>query len=272
MNINNLLAMNAHRTMMMNQMQLATSLQRLSSGQQINRAADNAAGLAISERFRSDITSFETASRNAMDGISLIQTAEGALTETHAMLNRMTELATQASNGILNDDQRRMINDEFQALKSEVNRISSATNFNGRNLLDGSMSDGLNLQIGATGDAHNVVSVNINNMSAQGLGLNDINLSSLESAQSALSSIRDATNTVSSQRASLGAMQNRQEHTINNLGVTIENLTAANSRIRDTDMAKEMMNFTRSNIMMQASQAMLAQANVASGSVLNLLR
>ena len=272
MNMNSIMAMSAHRNMVSNQMSLMRSLERLSSGQQINRAADNAAGLAISEKMRSDIASFETASRNAMDGISLIQTAEGALTETHSILNRMTELTTRASNGVLNDQQRGILNEEFQALSSELNRISQATNFNGRNLLDGSLSNGLTLQVGNTADQHNRVNISINNMGAGGLGLSGVDISSLESAQSALSLIRDATNTVSSQRASLGAMQNRQEHTINSLGVTVENLMNAESRIRDTDMAREMMNFTRSNILTQASQAMLAQANAVAGNFLSLLR
>ena len=269
---NSILALSSHRTMMSNRIALTQSLERLSSGLQINRAADNAAGLAVSERMRADTMGFTAASRNVQDGMSVVRTAEGALTETHSMLNRMTELAAQASNGILNDQQRGALNAEFQELRSEINRIASSTNFNGRNLLDGSLENGMSLQIGNTGEAHNRISVSINNMGTAGLGLDDIDISTFESAQAAMGAVRDAVNVVSEQRGSLGAMENRQQHTFNNLGVMIENITAAQSRIRDADMALEMMNFTRSNIMMQSSQAMLAQANVMAGSVINLLR
>jgi len=267
-----LMALTTNRMMAMNQLQLAQSLEKLSSGYRINRAGDDAAGLAISQKMRADTTIFEMASRNAQDGISLIQTAEGALTETHSMLNRMAELATQASNGIYDDEQRKALDNEFQALKSEINRISDGTNFNGKNLLDGSLSDGLKLQIGNTADQSNIVSVNVDNMGTGGIGLSNLGISSLDSAQASLGAIKDAINTVSTQRASLGALQNRQEHTINNLGVSIENLTAAESRIRDTDIAKEIMNYTKNSLLMQSSQAMAAQAGLMSQSVLKLLR
>jgi len=276
MNIqNSMMALNASRTLNASQMALMKSLEKLSSGQRINRAGDDAAGLAISEKMRAQAKGLETAIRNAQDGISLVQTAEGALTEVHSMLGRMTELASQASNGIFSDSDREALNFEFQALKAEVDRISSSTNFNGTNLLDGSLSaanGGLSLQVGDTADPDNIANVDINNMGTSGLGLQDINISSLESAQAALATIREAVNSVSTQRASLGAMQNRQEHNINNLFVTIENITAAESRIRDMDMAKGMMDFSKNNILMQAGQAMLAHSNMASQSVVNLLR
>ena len=267
-----LMTLSANRMLATNQLQLAQSLEKLSSGLRINRAGDDAAGLAISQKMRADTMIFEMASRNAQDGISLIQTAEGALTETHSMLNRMAELATQASNGIYDDEQRMALDNEFQALKSEIDRISNGTNFNGKNLLDGNLSGGLKLQIGNTADQSNIVSVNVDNMGTGGLGLTSLGISSLESAQSSLGAIKDAINTVSSQRASLGALQNRQEHTISNLGVTIENLTAAESRIRDTDMAKEIMNFTKNSLLLQSAQSMSAQANLMSQSVIKLLR
>ena len=276
MNIqNNLMALNASRTLTANQMGLMKSLEKLSSGQRINRAGDDAAGLAISEKMRAQTVGLETALRNAQDGISLVQTAEGALTEVHSMLGRMAELATQASNEIYSDTQREALNFEFQALKAEVDRISKATNFNGTNLLDGGLSaenGGLNLQIGDSADPSNIINVGINDMSTGGLGLKDLNIASAESARAALGAVRESVNTVSAQRASLGALQNRQEHAVNNISVTIENLTAAESRIRDMDMAKGMMEFTKNNILMQASQAMLAHANMVPQSISTLLR
>jgi flagellin len=194
----------------------------------------------------------------------------------------MTELATQSSNGIYGDTERQALNAEFQQLKSELDRISQATNFNGKNVLDGSLSqDGLDLQIGDTADLYNILSVSVNSMSSAGLGLADISIDTLKGAQTALGTvaqqgqtgtIKGAINYVSEQRASLGATQNRLEHTISSLWTTKENITAAESRIRDTDMAKEIMNYTKNNILLQASQAMLAQANMAPQSVISLLR
>ena len=271
MNIqSNMMALNAQRQLSTNNQALAKALERLASGNKINRAADDAAGLAISEKMRSQIKGLEMAEKNAWDGISMIQTAEGALTEVHSMLNRMTELATQSTNGIYDDNDRAMMNAEFQQLKSEVDRISQSTNFNGKNLLDGTM-DG-KLQIGDTGDAHNIMGVTVDDMSTKGLSLKDIDISSADGARAAVNTIKDSINSVSSTRANLGATQNRLERTISNTGVTIENLMAADSRIRDADMAMEMMNFTKNNILQQSSQAMLAQANMVPQSVLSLLR
>jgi len=271
---NNVMAIHAQWQLQRNALALATSLERLSSGQRINRAGDDAAGLAISEKMRAQITSIDTATRNAMDGISMVQTAEGSLNEVHSMLNRMTELATRSANGIFTETERGALDAEFQQLKSEIDRVSQGTNFNGRNLLDGSMSGAnqSNLQIGATSDSHNMIGVGINNMGTGGIGLSGVNISTIEGAKAAIDSVRDAVNTVSTQRGSLGATQNRLDHVINNNSVAIENLTAAESRIRDTDMAKEMMNFTKSSILLQASQAMLAQANMVPQSVISLLR
>jgi len=274
----NIMALNAYRQLSINQNAMARAMERLASGYRINRAGDDPAGLAISEKMRAQIKGLEMAEKNALDGISLVQTAEGAMTEVHAMLNRMTELATQASNGIYDDDDREKLNAEFQQLKSEIDRISKATNFNGKNLLDGTLakrsdgSGGLKLQIGDDAASYNILGVNVNDMSSKGLSLKDIDISTQKGAQSAVDAIKNSINTVSSQRASLGATQNRLEHTINSLGVSIENIMAAESRIRDTDMAKEMMEYTRASILTQSSQAMLAQANMIPQGMLSLLR
>jgi flagellin len=258
-------------------------MEKLASGYRINRAADDAAGLAVSEKLRAQVTGMETAAKNAMDGISLIQTAEGSLTTVHSILNRMTELATQSANGIYTEVERQAMDDEFQQLKLEIDRISQATNFNGKNLLDGSLSGGsqLPLLIGATADSYNFLHVNINDMSSKGLGLADLSIDTAEAAniaigtaeqQGAPGTIKGAINAVSSQRGSLGALQNRLTYSIKNLETMVENLTEAESRIRDTDMAKELMNYTKYEILLQAAQAMLAQANMLPQSILWLLR
>ncbi len=380
---------------------VSKNLEKLSSGYKINRAGDDAAGLAISEKMRAQIKGLETATKNANDGISLVQTAEGALTEVHSMLNRMSELATQSANGTYdNEVDRANLQKEVASLKSEIDRISEGTNFNGINLLDGSLdsvatadltfgstdikvsvgsdfegsvtiaaddsategiavtiaddgatvsislgsqdaasytaaqinqavkeavtaklasgdvaeadtakvsalssfkaeftgplavvagattttgaetvavdpnADGapLTLQIGDTAEEFNKLSVRVGSMNAESLGIGSIDISTQEGAAEAIDLIKAAINTVSSTRGDLGAIQNRLEHTINNLGVTTENMTAAESRIRDVDMAEEMMNFTKNNILTQASQAMLAQANQLPQGVLQLLQ
>lgn len=400
----NIAAANSARQLGSNNGAVAKNLEKLSSGFKINRAGDDAAGLAISEKMRSQIKGLETASKNAQDGISLVQTAEGALTEVHSMLNRMVELTTQASNGIYDAGDRDKITTEISALTSEIDRIATNTDFNGTKLLNGTIGGrnfkatgdatsgltdaaktgataitvngggldsandttvfkftgaagtqagskleidggangisfgqvsstgngdkgsitfkalidestaskadiakysgmtvtvehdklvntaatdvtttaaynstlggvsgkGLQLQVGDT--AAQKINVQINNMTASKLGINAIDVSSAEKAASSIKTINDAINTVSTQRSVLGALQNRLEHTINNLGVTTENVTAAESRIRDVDMAKEMMDFTKNNILTQASQAMLAQANQLPQGVLQLLR
>lgn len=395
----NIMSLNAHRQLGGNNNAVSKSLEKLSSGFKINRAGDDAAGLAISEKMRAQITGLTRAQANAQDGISLVQTAEGALTEVHAMLNRLVDLSTQSSNGTFKADDRQKIQDEVNALTSEIDRISEATNFNGIKLLDGSLSGGqsavslnlgglqlkasvsgtntatvqiaandandsgtvgvtiaadgtsikvdlgskaaasysledvakavraaaqkhldegtatnaplmkgilnfnleggtkisvatgvaadtgavamadgganagaLKLQIGDTADGYNKVNVSVANMSSTGLGINNLQVTDQGLSDTSIASIKTAINTVSTNRSALGALQNRLEHTINNLGVTAENMTAAESRIRDVDMAAEMMAFTKNNVLTQAAQAMLAQANQQPQSVLQLLR
>ncbi|CAB1253802.1 flagellin protein [Ruminococcaceae bacterium BL-6] len=388
----NIAALNANRQLGINNANVAKNLEKLSSGYKINRAGDDAAGLAISEKMRSQIRGLDQATNNANDGISLVQTAEGALNETHSILQRMKELATQSSNGTYqNDVDRENITKEVDALKSEIDRISTSTNFNKINLLDGSLalqatadnatyagadigvktsvegvivkfaatgtdasaaawdtdnktltitlqhdaaaaktysaadlndliknatgkddamgtitlttdkdlniaaggdeagaafdatvmpaedSDeakkaGLILQIGANAAADQQVNLKIGNLSSKGLGIDQVDLSSQTSALASIQYIDDAINTVSGTRADLGALQNRLEHTVNNLGVTSENLTSAESRIRDVDMAKEMMEMTKNNVLTQAAQSMLAQANTQPQSILKLLQ
>ena len=401
---NNIAALNAHRQLGGNNSAVSKNLEKLSSGFRINRAGDDAAGLAISEKMKSQIKGLKTATKNAQDGVSLIQAAEGALTEVHSMLNRMVELATQSSNGTYGEQERGKLQDEVNALREEINRISDGTNFNGIDLLNGKMDgtnriaktdvdlsankvptfsftaeggavgtkikfatkaasgdsanavevagstadntltitldlgkngtitekdindaitnylgntgtdqtikdafkdikvsisgeikgDGadnstlngtgvtstagtatgsaLSLQVGDTNADFQKVNVNVESMSAKSLGLDAIDISTQEGAGNAIAVINAAIEKVSTARSDLGAIQNRLDHTINNLGVTTENMTAAESRIRDVDMAEEMMQFTKNNILTQASQAMLAQANQLPQGVLQLLQ
>lgn len=400
----NTMAMNAQRQMGINNNKVSASLKKLSSGFKINSAADDAAGLAISEHMKAQIKNLDAASDNSNDGISLAQTAEGALNEVHDMLNRMSELATKAANGVYTDTQRGNYSDEVSQLQSEIDRIADATNFNGIKLLDGSLANGatvagtlgtsqvsyslgqasativgaaatvtfgdgstadkgivvsaddatgnltitlgakaantytadeitqavrdyaksyangsttnaaaiskayssftmkadgpltttagtgltaaaatlvdgagtggLTLQVGDTADAYNKLNVSIDSMKSAALGVDasSISIADQASAGAAIEKINTAIDTVSKQRSSLGALQNRLDHTINNLNTESENLTSANSRIRDTDMAKEMMNYTQNNVLVQAAQAMLAQANQAPSQVLQLLK
>lgn len=401
----NIAALNSYRQLGSNNTAVGKNLEKLSSGYKINRAGDDAAGLAISEKMRAQITGLETAQKNANDGISLIQTAEGALTEVHSMLNRMVELAGQSANGTYkNEVDRDNLQKEVVSLRDEIDRISQGTNFNGINLLDGSLGattgepatmvkagsslgtnvvvtkaagasiksgdnvaistgsaagtinvaitgadgsskttvvdlskvttkggqqigsaglvagdtatidlssvglgkiditasgtvsaddlataldtaidgdstapsstagSGLVLQIGDTAQSFNKLTVNVASMSSESLSLNTISVATQDDAAAALDTIKAAINTVSTTRGNLGALQNRLEHTINNLGVTSENMTAAESRIRDVDMAQEMMTYTKNNILVQSSQAMLAQANQLPQGVLQLLR
>ena len=361
----NIMAMNAYRNYSNNTSALSKNLEKLSSGYKINRAGDDAAGLAISEKMRAQITGLETAQKNAKDGISLVQTAEGALTEVHDMLNRMVELADQSANGTYDDaTDRANLQKEFDQLTSEIDRIADSSNFNGINLLDGSMdstnkamdittkisgtvnggtaitggtqldlsagfkaddtitidgktytfnpsadgSDGatfsdltslataakkngvtlstntsnavtaakdgadLTLQIGDTSASYNQLKVGIQDMHAAKLGLDKIKISDQASAQAAVDTIKAAINTVSSVRGTLGATQNRLDHTINNLSVMTENIQDAESTIRDTDVADEMMAYTKNNILVQSAQAMLAQANQVPQGVLQLLQ
>lgn len=396
----NIAALNSYRNLTGNNNAVSKNLEKLSSGYKINRAGDDAAGLAISEKMRAQITGLNTAQKNAQDGVSLVQTAEGALTEVHSMLNRMVELADQSANGTYDDAvDRANLQKEIASLKDEIDRIADATNFNGINLLDGSLStnttttlnaaaqgtnaavdlkftfaeqfkgkdinvklehkagsgdaieaivdangaitlkmdatkdhsasaikkalananitalakedqtkmssllasatvtgagttgltggDGfaatqgttipakghsLTLQIGDTSADFNQMTVSVGDMHTAALGIADIDISTQEGAKTAVDKIKSAINSVSSTRGDLGAIQNRLEHTINNLSVTAENMTAAESRIRDVDMANEMMAYTKNNILVQSSQAMLAQANQLPQGVLQLLQ
>ncbi|MDM5303417.1 flagellin Hag [Bacillus vallismortis] len=284
----NIAALNTLNRLSSNNNASSKNMEKLSSGLRINRAGDDAAGLAISEKMRGQIRGLEMASKNSQDGISLIQTAEGALTETHAILQRMRELTVQAGNtGTQDTTDLQAIQDEMDSLIEEIGGqdgskgIADRTQFNGKNLLDGSFSESsgnkLTFQIGANGGQQ--LSVNIESMKAADLGSDAIKIKDIKvtdfttnSFDDQLAAIDAATNQVSAQRAKLGAVQNRLEHTINNLGASGENLTAAESRIRDVDMAKEMSEFTKNNILSQASQAMLAQANQQPQNVLQLLR
>lgn len=375
----NISAINANRQLGINNNSVAKNLEKLSSGYKINRAGDDAAGLAISEKMRSQIRGLDQATNNANDGISLVQTAEGALNETHSILQRMKELATQSSNGTYqNEVDRENITKEVEALKAEVTRISTSTNFNKIDLLNGTLgghavtgdtaaagltsisalggnldanldisiaadgtvsfktavtgmgftsagtlepgktytvkaevtdsatvlaadkekyegleitftvgdnatltatdfavnsgSKGLKLQIGAAAKADQQVTLSIGDMSAKGLSIDKVDVSTQDAALTSIQTIEDAINKVSGTRADLGALQNRLEHTVNNLGVTSENLTSAESRIRDVDMAKEMMEMTKNNVLTQAAQSMLAQANTQPQSILKLLQ
>ncbi len=273
----NIMAVNSHRQLVTNSQNLAKNVEKLSSGYRVNRAADDAAGLAISEKMRAQITGLDRAVLNAQDGASLIQTAEGALAEVHGMLNRMVELGTQSANGTIQADDRLKIESELDALKGEIDRISQATNFNGIQLLDGSLSatapgGGLTMQVGDTADTFNMITVSVEDMGAGNLGVAGITMTDQGAAAAALNQVKTAIETVSQSRGSLGALQNRLEHTINNLGVTGENMTAAESRIRDVDMAREMMAFTKNSVLGEAAQAMLAQANQQPQQVLELLQ
>lgn len=282
---NNIMAMNANRQLGINNTGTAKSLEKLSSGFRINRAGDDAAGLSISEKMRAQIRGLSMASKNAQDGISLIQTAEGALDESHAILQRMRELAVQSANDTNQEVDRGALQDEINQLIEELDRISTDTQFNGQVLLSGGFSDKV-FHIGAN-EGQNMT-VSIGSMAASGLSVSGLvvergddgkfdtsaasGILSQSGADKAITTIQSAIETVSQERSKLGAVQNRLEHTIKNLDNASENLQAAESRIRDVDMAKEMMEFTKQTILQQASTAMLAQANQAPQTVLQLLR
>ena len=310
----NITALNAHRNLTNNNSSVGKSLEKLSSGYRINRAGDDAAGLAISEKMRAQITGLATAQKNANDGISLVQTAEGALTEVHSMLNRMVELATQSANGTYSTANRQEMQKEIKRLNEEIDRISNTANFNGTKLFTspgagnvpntGSVATAkITLHVGDSHETANQLKVTFQAMSSKTLGLhstdktsfvkslgtngflmkdnakgakavtiNNIDLTKADSARHAISVAQAAIDMVSSMRSDFGAMQNRLDHTINNLSVQEENITAAESRIRDVDMAKEMMAYTKNNILVQSAQAMLAQANQVPQGVLQLLQ
>jgi len=265
----NVAAINSHRNLSFNNTQMGKTMEKLSSGYRINRAADDAAGLAISEKMRYQINGYNQAMRNAQDGISLIQTAEGALTEVHAMLQRINVLATQAKNGTLNEDDRDKIDLEVQQLLSEIDNIAKTTKFNDISLLNGSHSD-IVFQVGFESDT--VITASLGSgVAVSVLGVSGISVKTVTGAGSAMDRVQAAITKVSELRARFGAVQNRLEHTINNLGVNAENLSASESRIRNADMAKEMTEFTRNQILVQAGTAMLAQANAVPQNVLRLL-
>ena len=265
----NLSAMNTNRQMGVVTDALQKSTEKLSSGYKINRAADDAAGLSISEKMRAQIRGLDKASDNAQDGISLIQVAEGALNETHSILQRMNELATQAANDTNTSTDRTAIKAEIDQLTSEINRIQSTTQFNTQNLLDGKFT-GKNLQVGSL--KGQTIKISISNMNAKTLGVSGLTVDKNSTAGISMSKIQAAIDKVSTQRSNLGALQNRLEHTINNLDTTSENTSAAESRIRDTDMADEMVRYSKNNILSQAGNSMLAQANQQTQGVLSLLQ
>ncbi|MCI8558351.1 MAG: flagellin [Lachnospiraceae bacterium] len=274
----NITALNAHRNLSNNNSSVGKNLEKLSSGYKINRAGDDAAGLAISEKMRAQITGLEAAQKNAEDGVSLVQTAEGALTEVHSMLNRMVSLATQSANGTYSSTNRVEMQKEITALKAEINRIGKSANFNGTALFDDEKLAALEtpnqiiLHVGETSQSYNSLAVTLEGMNTTILSIDDLSVENAADAKAAIDLANAAIDQVSSMRSDFGALQNRLDHTINNLGVQNENISAAESRIRDVDMAKEMMAYTKNNILVQASQAMLAQANQVPQGVLQLLQ
>jgi flagellin len=267
----NVSAINAQKNLSRTQGSLGTSLARLSSGMRIVSAKDDAAGLAISENLRAQIRGLGQAERNANDGISLVQTAEGALNEVSGALIRMRELAVQASTGTVGTTERTYINAEFQDLISEIDRIAAVTEFNGSKLLDGTQSGGVSFQVGIHSGDNYKITASIADVDKTALGLNDEVVTTATTALSALAAIDTAIETISETRGGLGAIQNRLSITVNNLATQRENISAANSRIRDVDVADETVNMTRSQILMQAGVAVLAQANQLPAMALSLI-
>ncbi|MCI8507056.1 MAG: flagellin [Lachnospiraceae bacterium] len=266
----NMQAVNTNRMLGQNVKAVAKSTEKLSSGYAVNRAADDAAGLSISEKMRNQIRGLNQAVKNAEDGISLIQTAEGNMNEIHSILQRMGELAIKARNDVNASEDRQTIQDEITQLKEEICSITTKAEFNGTKLLDGTMSSGKNLQVGA--NQGELLKIKISGTSLKKLGLTDTAVKDAKGASAAINQIQSAIKNVSAQRSLLGAIQNRLEYTINNLENYSENLTSAESNIRDTDMATEMVNYSKNNILQQAAQSMLAQANQSNQSVLSLLQ
>ena len=269
----NVMSLNAQRNLNRSQSSMQTSLERLSSGLRINRAKDDAAGMAIAERFTAQIRGLNQAIRNANDGISLAQTAEGAMDEVHNMLQRMRELAVQASNETYNDNDRASLNDEYTALANEITRISDVTEFNGINLIGSTNGGGLSFQVGWEGGANNVIQIATQDVtSLNGLKSTGKGISTAAKANSGIAIIDNAIESINSLRADFGAVQNRLESAVRNMENVVENQSAARSRIQDADFAAETANMTRTQILQQAGTAMLAQANAAPQNVLSLLR
>jgi len=278
LNVNtNVSSLLAQRNLSKSQGSVQKSLQRLSTGMRINSAADDAAGLAISQKLKSQVRALSQAERNANDGISMIQTAEGAIEQMGDILNRMRELAVQSSNGTLTNSDRSFLDTEFKSLISEMDRIADTTEFNGRKLLQGSASAGVSLQIGINNTTNDRITVSIANIKTSQLGATTTNalasqsLSTVTNAQDSLAVIDGAINSLSSARSKLGTAQNRLTVSIENLGSSIENISAANARIRDVDVARETANLTKGQILVQAGVSVLAQANQSPQIALSLL-
>lgn len=269
----NIASLTAQRNLSVATGRLQGNYSRLASGLRIAVAADDAAGLAISERMRSQIRSYSVASRNAQDGVSLAQTAEGALNEVSGILNRLRELSMQAANGTLSDSDRTTLNTEFTQLKEEIDRISSTTVFNGINLLDGSASTGIPIQVGIEDSLSNdVIGITLESTSVQEMGLSSTDVLSISNAQASLANIDTAIDNVNQARGVLGAQQNRMESALRSIQVQRENLSASESRIRDVDVAEETADLTRNSIMQQAATTILTQANVQPQIALTLLQ
>ena len=274
----NITAMNSNRMLGVTTSAQAKNTEKLSSGYKVNRAADDAAGLTISEKMRSQIRGLTQASTNAQDGISCVQTAEGALGEVEDMLQRMNELAVKSANGTNTTEDRTAIQKEVEKLQTEISRVAQSTEFNTLKLLNGSFDGSTpaktkTLQVGAQNSSEQTIDIKIKAMNATsiGVGKSALNVGTQSKAKEAIDLIKSAIASVSSQRSDLGAVQNRLEHTIKNLDNIVENTTAAESQIRDTDMASAMVEYTKNNILAQAGQSMLAQANQSTQGVLSLL-
>ena len=279
---NNIASLNAQRLLGVNSSRLATSVERISSGIRINKASDDAAGLAISEGLRSDIRALRQAVRNANDGVSLINVTEGALNEQAGILIRLRELASQAATGTVSSTERATIQLEFSALRNEVDRIAATTEFNGQKLVDGSLASSVAstsqifIQIGINSSADSRINLNeqvdLEAMTSTGLTIHELSVTSAQGALSALSQMDTSISQITAGRGKIGAVQNRLAKSISNLSVGIENLTAADSQIRDADLAHEVAMLTRNQILVQASTAMVGQANLIPQSVLQLLQ
>ena len=278
---NNPSSINAQRLLAANSERLAKSVERISSGVRINKASDDAAGLAVSEALRSDIRAMRQAMRNANDGISMINVTEGALNEQSSILIRLRELASQSSTGTVGSTERQTIQLEFNSLRNEVDRITESTTFNGQGLIDGALASGISsvnqvvLQIGINSNSNSQINLNeemnLAAITSTALSIQNLSLTSIDNALTALASLNTAISSVAQGRGKVGAVQNRLTRTIQNLGVTIENLQAAESSIRDADIAEEIAELTRNQILVQSATAMVGQANMIPQSILQLL-
>lgn len=276
----NIVSLNSQRLMGINADNLSKSVERISSGLRINRASDDAAGLAISESLRSDTTALNKAVQNANDGVSMLNVAEGALSQQDSILIRLRELASQATTGTVSSTQRQSIQLEFNALRSEIDRITATTSFNGQNLIDGSLastvtsSNHIMIQVGLDSTTNSRIDLNqldIFAISSTSLGINTLSVTSAANALTAMTAVNSALNTVISERGKVGAVQNRLSRAVSNMLTTVQNLTSAESSIRDTDIAAEVANMTRNQILVQTSTAMVGQANLIPRYVLQLL-